>query len=175
MADLKVFTDGHEPKTICYLIRKNKSGQNEILLAKHRKQGKRNGVGGKVGDKEAWKDETIEEGAIREVREELGVEVKDMVERGIVNFIFEMNGKLEKVCGHIFFITKWEGEPQGIEVDDPQWFSIDSIPWEELWENDKEWLHPLLDNEFGFLEAEYDFGRTSDEKVAAVNYFKWRV
>lgn len=86
MSDLKVFQDGYEIKTIVYLV-KEVDGQKFILLAKHRKQGKWNGFGGKVGDKEEWKNETIEEGAVREGKEELGITVSNLIKRGVLIFI----------------------------------------------------------------------------------------
>lgn len=70
--------------TLCFLLRETDAGQEVLLAMKKRGfgRGKWNGAGGKVGD------ESIEEAAIRETVEEVGVEVVDLEKVAILTFYF---------------------------------------------------------------------------------------
>ncbi|MCK9368564.1 NUDIX domain-containing protein [Candidatus Dojkabacteria bacterium] len=174
MSDLKVFQDGFEIKTIVYLLRINKKGKKEVLLAKHRKQGKWNGFGGKVGDKDEWKNETIEMGATREGEEELGIIASDLKNRAIIDFLFYSGDEFTKVQGHVFFTSKWKGKIVGIGMDSPTWFQIDEIPWDEMWTNDRAWLEQLLLSD-KFLEAIYEFNKGDNKgEKAFEKSFIWK-
>ena len=151
MSDLTVFQDGYEIKTIVFLLRTNDKGKREVLLAKHRKQGKWNGFGGKVGDDEKWKNETIEEGAVREGQEELAITVSKLQKRAIIDFLFYHGEEFNKVQGHVFFASNWKGEIKGVGMDTPTWFEVERIPWDEMWANDRAWLEPILSSD-KFLE-----------------------
>ena len=61
--------------TLCFLVRENKGKIYEVCLAMKKRgfgMGRWNGVGGKV------ENESIEEAAAREAKEEINVEVKDI-------------------------------------------------------------------------------------------------
>lgn len=150
--------DEYKIKTLCYLRRINSQNQVEYLLAKHRKQNKLNGFGGKVGDKPEFKDETIEQSLEREGLEELGIKVIDLQKRATILFIFyDENGKENKVLCHVYFAEKYEGEIRaGDGMDNPTWFTLDNMPWEEMWPNDRIWLEELLKRD-EFLEAVFKF------------------
>ena len=164
MVDLSVFykdgisSDQVKVKTLCYLRRINTRGQTEYLLAKHYKQHKWNGFGGKVGDKPEFKDETVDEGLIREGREELGITVINPIKRALILFIFyDEEGNENRVLVHVFFADKYEGEIKpSKEMKTPTWFTFESMPWDEMWPNDRLWLEKLLTND-KFLEAEFRF------------------
>lgn len=98
--------------------------------------GKINGPGGRLDP-----GETYEQCAVREVREELGIDVLDPVQRGELHFQF-VDG-LALYCV-VFTATLFTGEP--VETDEaiPRWTSLESIPYEEMWEDDRHWLGPLL-------------------------------
>lgn len=170
MSKLEIFKDGKRDKTICYLFRTNDKGKKEILLPIHRKQRRRNGVGGKVGDQPEFANETVQEGAIREIKEEIGVSVnnEDLKFRGKIEFRFFKHNIPLTVIGNVFFVEKWEGNIEGIEVDDPRWYPIDEIPWDELWENDRDWLEPMLHNDKK-LNAIYLFSK-DDNSVEKVKF-----
>jgi len=103
--------------------------------------GKFNGFGGKV-----HAGETIEEAAMRELKEEIGIVAEDMRKRGILHFRGEEAELLEM---HVFSASKFEGEPKESEEMAPEWFARDSIPFEKMWPDDKFW--------FPFLLAEKNF------------------
>ncbi|OHA68459.1 MAG: hypothetical protein A3J68_01525 [Candidatus Wildermuthbacteria bacterium RIFCSPHIGHO2_02_FULL_48_16] len=107
--------------------------------------GRWNGFGGKVSA-----NETIEEAAKREIREETGIEVVVLDKAGIIEFEFKGNPEVLEV--HIFKSESFSGEPIESEEMKPQWFHVDEIPFSQMWPDDKYWF-PL------FLEGKKFKGR----------------
>ncbi len=99
-------------------------------------EGRWNGFGGKVSA-----EETIEEAAKREMREEAGIEVEKMDKVGILQFEFKGDPEILQV--HIFKADDFLGEPEESEEMRPQWFNIDEIPFKEMWPDDIHWI-PLF-------------------------------
>lgn len=127
-----------KPVTLCLLLK-----ENEVLLAMKKRGfgvGKWNGVGGKVEE-----GESIEEAAVREIKEEIGVSTKlDSLEKvGNVKFYFKDNPEWNQQM-HIFLVKEWEGEPQESEEMRPQWFSRKSVPIKKMWSSDVKWLPIIL-------------------------------
>lgn len=139
--------------TLCLLLK-----ENQILLAMKKRNfgvGKWNGVGGKPEE-----NETIEETAIREAKEEIGVLINLFDLEKVANFkFFFKDGKWDQHV-HIFFCRKWSSDI--IESDEmkPQWFDIDKIPYENMWQDDKYWLPRILNGEK--LEGEFCFNDNND-------------
>ena len=98
--------------------------------------GKWNGFGGKV-----LLTETIEEAARREVREEAGIEIKDLTKVGILDFIFTDRTEVLEV--HVFKSEEFSGIVTESEEMKPQWFHIDEIPFDQMWPDDPFWM-PLF-------------------------------
>lgn len=128
--------------TLCCVLE-----NSQILLGEIKKEGvlkgKYNGFGGKLEQ-----GESIEEAAKRELWEEAGITPHDMKKRGIVMFEFEKeNNPFEGkplVEVHIFSVSKYEGEPRETEEMRPEWFSLEKIPYDMMWPDDKYWLPMLL-------------------------------
>ncbi len=95
--------------------------------------GKWNGFGGKLEP-----GETIDEAAMREIREEVGVMPVDILRVGVLDFSWQ--GKPEVLEVHVFKAVDFEGEPMESEEMKPQWFHIDEIPFDKMWQDDKYWL-----------------------------------
>lgn len=114
--------------------------QHDQILLAMKKRGfgvnKWNGAGGKV---EA--DETIEAAAIRECQEEIGVTPKHLIYRGELHFIDLPD--VEHYC-YVYEVTEWHGDPIETEEMRPQWFSIDDIPYDTMWPDDRFWLPTFL-------------------------------
>ena len=99
-------------------------------------EGRWNGFGGKVEE-----GETIIEAAIREMKEESGLMVKDLEEVGVVNFNFLDTGKILEV--HIFNVLSYGGSIMETEEMSPKWFNLDEIPFADMWPDDIYWM-PLF-------------------------------
>lgn len=134
--EVKSFAVSLKPKilTLC-LTRK----EGMVLLGMKKRgfgEGRWNGFGGKLE-----KGESIIDAAIREMREESGLKVEELEERGIINFQFLDTGKLLEV--HVFDVLKYNGEPIETEEMSPKWFNLDEIPFENMWADDIYWM-PLF-------------------------------
>ena len=112
----------------------------KILLGMKKRgfgMGRWNGFGGKVHE-----NETIEDAAKREMREESCVEIETMRKVGIHEFVFENNAD-ETLEVHVFRVIRFRGEPTETEEMKPQWFAFDEIPYDTMWSDDRYWF-PLL-------------------------------
>lgn len=92
------------------------------------------GIGGKVGDEEEFKNETLEEALDREMHEEIGVHVLQSHARGVVRFIFPHKPKWNQEV-HLYIIPQWEGEPKETEAIKPMWFPMNELPEKQMWED----------------------------------------
>lgn len=116
--------------------------EQERVLLGMKKQGlgvgKWNGFGGKVEP-----GESIEDAARREAREEAGIRVKDLQKAGTLEFQFEGSSEVFEV--HIFKAAEFADEPTETEEMRPQWFSVNEIPFENMWADDIFWFPLFLE------------------------------
>jgi len=96
-----------------------------------------NGLGGKIEQ-----GETPEECAMREAREEMNAGLKNLVEVGNLLF-YDVSGDDWRVW---VFRAELDGEPAESEESMPKWFPLSSIPYSEMWEDDRYWLPIVIDN-----------------------------
>ena len=99
-------------------------------------EGRWNDFGGRLEE-----NETIEECAIRETKEETGIDVKKLEKIGILDFEFK-NGQ-NSLEVHFFQALDFLGEPVETEEMKPKWFDVDKIPFDQMWPGDKFWI-PLF-------------------------------
>ena len=130
--------------TLCLLVRGDPPA--EILLGLKKAGfgvGKYNGFGGKV---EAG--ETIERAAVREVEEEVGLSVSEdnLQPAAHLTFLFPANPAWNRVT-HVFLVTAWEGRPAESAEMRPAWFSVDDIPFAQMWQDDVHWMPRVLAGE----------------------------
>ena len=121
------------PATLMFVMR----GREVLLIRKKRGlgAGKINGPGGKLDP-----GETPLECAVRETREELGITALSPEWVGEHRFQFTDGYSLHV---HVYRSLAFEGTP--VETDEavPLWFSVDAIPYDEMWEDDRHWL-PMM-------------------------------
>lgn len=130
-----------------YMVYDNK----RILLGMKKRgfgQGRWNGFGGKIEV-----DESIETAAFRELKEEVGLEVKNIDKRAVLTFKFQ--GESDELEVHVFSVIEWQGEPKETEEMRPQWFLLGNIPYKDMWPDDKLWLLLFLQGKK--LEAQFYF------------------
>lgn len=122
-----------------------------------------NGFGGKVK-----KGESVVSAAHREMHEECGLVVPSIEPAGVLDLLY--NDQKEHVEMHIFRATSHRGEVCESEEMEPRWFSIDEIPFKEMWQSDRYW-YPLFlegkkfcgkfifDNKYNVIEHEMTIRR----------------
>jgi len=135
--------------TLCFLIKEG-SGGKEVLLAMKKRgfgKGKWNGVGGKLDFSKGDRD--IIDAAIRETKEEIKIDPKEVEKVGVLNFYFPYikGAKSWDQQVHVFLVRNWKGEPQETEEMAPQWFQVSALPFSSMWSDDKFWLPYVLRGE----------------------------
>ncbi|MEM8530758.1 MAG: 8-oxo-dGTP diphosphatase [Chloroflexota bacterium] len=97
--------------------------------------GKYNGLGGKVGA-----DEDVVACIRREIHEEAGIEIEELVLRGTVSW--PGFGKNEEAWfSFIFRIDRWSGTPLTSNPEGVlEWVRVADIATLNLWESDRLWL-----------------------------------
>jgi 8-oxo-dGTP diphosphatase len=125
------------PATLVFVIQ----GGKVLLIDKKTGlgKGKVNGPGGKLE-----KGENPMACAERECREELGITVSNLQYCGQHRFQF-VDGLSIHVW--VYKTSDFEGVPTESVEARPLWVTLDEIPYEQMWEDDRIWLPMLLRGE----------------------------
>ena len=125
--------------TLTFVLRDGSEGVQEALLIRKKRglgAGKINGPGGRLEG-----EETPIECAVREVQEELRVTPHELSERGELLFQF-VDGYSIHV--HVFRAESHEGEAKETDEAIPLWTRVDTLPFDEMWADDRLWLPHLI-------------------------------
>ena len=119
---------------LCIITKGNKI----LLMEKLRGFGKGliSAPGGKID-----KGETPEQAAIREVKEEVNVDVSNLKYHGNIEF-YSSNSKEWIV--HVFSTKTVKGRIKNTEEGIPEWIEIDKIPYHKMWADTKHWIPSVL-------------------------------
>ena len=112
-----------------------------------------NGVGWKQED-----DETIRDCMIREAKEEIGIQIKDIEELWVLHSNFTDNTSWNQDV-HIFMIKDFDWDIIESEEIKPFWFDLKDIPYDKMWKDDSIWLPRVLIWE---TDIEYNFYFNTD-------------
>ncbi len=122
--------------TLC-LVRKN----DQVLLGVKKRglgAGRWTGLGGKVEP-----GESIEEAIKREIFEESGITVLQVVKQGVLEFKFLGDPADYEI--HVFSARDFKGEPaETNEIGPIAWFNISEIPYDKMWPDNRHWFQPLI-------------------------------
>lgn len=139
--------------TLCEIIQ---DGKILLKLAlRGISKGKWNGLGGRIEE-----NETDMECAVREVFEESGLKVRDLIKHG-TNIFFKGNEPLVKV--HIFSAKEFEGRLKQSEEGELRWFGLKELPYDKMWPDDIHWLPLLLEGKK--FDAEFHFDEDMKEII----------
>jgi len=144
-----------DPASLVFIVRDG----SMLLIRKKRGlgAGKINGPGGRLEP-----GETPLACAVREVREELCVTPLDLRACGENRFQF-VDGYSIHV--HVFRAAGCDGEPRETAEALPLWVSIERIPFDEMWEDDRLWVPFVLDGRMFSGRFIFDGDRMLDHTI----------
>jgi len=154
--------------TLVFLIKKSQGEIKDICLAMKKRgfgMNRWNGVGGKVDEP----NETIEGAAKREAKEEILVDVSNLNKVAELSFYFPHNPAWDQMV-HVYLAENWTGEPKESDEMRPEWFSVNELPFQDMWPDDIFWLPEVVKG--NSLKAMFKFGEKDvvlDKKVEIVN------
>ena len=140
--------------TLCILVKEEK-----LLLGMKKKgfgAGNYNGFGGKLKE-----NEILELGAVRELFEEVGIKANPeyLHKKAELSFTFPHKPEWNQVV-HVYLVDRWEGEPNESDEMKPEWFDIDKIPYEKMWEADSYWIPHILEGKY--VNASFVYGENKE-------------
>lgn len=159
-------------QTLCFVFGRGDRGQQQILLGRKNKgfgAGKIMGLGGHVdpGESEAAC-------ALREVHEEAGIIVTPVGTswRGAIAFTFPTRPEWNAVVT-VFFSERWSGQVQDSQEISPEWFDVDNLPLDQMWDDERYWLPRMLAGEKLVGTITYDDSGTQVAEAKLERAEKW--
>lgn len=145
---------------------------DEVLLIEKRRglgEGWYNGPGGKL---EAG--ETPRECAVRETREEVGLEVDPAALEKAGELEFALDGEAHTFC-HVYRTRSFAGEPTATEEARPEWVPVDEVPYDRMWDDDHLWLPGVLEGRTVAGRFRFEGGQPLDEAEFVDHDLEWGV
>ena len=92
---------------------------------------------------------------VREVKEETGLDVKNVEKMADLEFVFI--GKEEwNQAADVYVAKNFSGEILASDEGELKWFKLDEIPYDEMWDDDPHWLPKVLAGEFMKMRFYFD-------------------
>lgn len=139
---------------VAYLLREHE-GRTQVLLGLKKRglgAGRFVGLGGKFEP-----GESAEQAAVREIEEESSVVVaaSALDRRGDLHYRFPHRPDWSQ-RSTVFVGTSWQGVPAPSDELDPEWFDVEQLPLDDMWDDAKHWLPGVLAG--GQINREFIFG-----------------
>jgi len=154
MEEISKLKTPKQKATLMFLVKNSK-----VLLAMKKRgfgKGKYNGVGGKPE-----KGEGIDDTAVRETKEEVGVTAKKFRLVAKLDFYFSSKREWDQQV-LVYVCDKWDGRPRETEEMKPGWFDVRNIPYDKMWSDDPLWLPHILSGKY--VGARFIFDDKEDVK-----------
>ena len=135
--------------TLLYVVK-----EGNVLLGKKLRgfgKGNYNGIGGKVDF-----GETIEQGMIREVKEEISVEPVGYELVGKILYDEFMDGEPVVFETFVYVATEYVGDIKTTDEMEPSWFDVNQLPFDKMFGDDPYWLPQVLAGEKVIAEFNFD-------------------
>lgn len=147
--------------TLCYVI--DKKNNKTLMLLRNKKkndyhQGKWNGLGGKFEP-----GESPEECAVREIKEESGLDVSSPKLCGFITFpLFDM---VDDWYVFVFTFEKFSGKLINSKEGKLEWIKNDELDSLNLWDGDKIFMKWLSQDKYFSAKFNYQDGKFIDYTV----------
>lgn len=134
------------PMCLCFILDGPIGKPTRVLLG-HKKRGLGTGnivgLGGHIDP-----GESAGRAAAREVTEESGLNVDEggLRHRADVGFTFPARPSWDQTAA-VFVADDWHGNPVSTDEITPEWFALDALPLERMWDDAKYWLPRVLAGE----------------------------
>lgn len=131
---------------LCFVVDGPSDAPIAVLLG-HKKRGLGTGnivgLGGHIDPGESDRG-----AAAREVGEESGLVVAeaDLQHRADVVFTFPARPSWDQTAA-VFVTERWHGEPHSTDEITPEWFTLDALPLERMWDDARYWVARVLAGE----------------------------
>ena len=111
-------------------------------------------------------EETKVEAAIREAKEETGLEVSNLEEVGTLYFQFKDGIRM---LGYVFFAHSYTGELiKECDETRPFWCKIKDLDYSMMWEDDKLWLPMAMEGKHFEGYFVFDDKKMLDSKIVEI-------
>lgn len=139
---------------VVYVVREIDE-RREVLLGRKKTGlglGKFVGLGGKLHPGESPLD-----AAMREAEEEatIALDRRTLRNAGAIDYEFPTKPAWNQ-RSHVFVCTAWTGSPAETDELVPEWFPLDRIPFDAMWDDARFWLPGVLNG--GEVQRRYEFG-----------------
>lgn len=136
----------------------------EILLGMKKRgfgAGWWNGFGGKLEQNESYAAS-----AVRETGEEVELAINEPDLVHAADIVFRFDGNVDVVT-KAYVVNEFTGEPHETDEMRPEWFTIDTIPYESMWPGDDQWIPQIL-GEQAFLPLGFIIDFTANNQFIAI-------
>jgi 8-oxo-dGTP diphosphatase len=135
----------------------------EILIPL-KKRGHRHGLNHAVGGK-LETGETHVQALVRESREEVGLIPMNYWLVAELDYTKNDGDDPWHIHHRVYICDEWEGEAVETESMKPEWYAVENIPYDNMWQDNEFWLPQILAGNKVYGEFSYDY----EEKLLSHN------